>query len=110
MTIPNPIASRLTPFQKTATTVFGEILHQHDILSPFDTKGEEQPTVWTSFNYGGRGYTLAVFPRDTNLREGPNLYECILQSEFRDEETLITSFANRLQRFLDGGPWELPNE
>ena len=95
-----------TPFQVHAMRRVTDVLEKHGI--PFDGFCRNQPskTFSASFAFAGRGYTIAVFEDDLNMMEGPNLYECSLREEFRDENTQIAGFIRRLELFLDGNLWD----
>lgn len=85
-------------------------MRQHGLPSEFHFKVGKGVTAWTTFEWRGDEYDLAVFPDNVNMREGGSLFECYLTREFKNDAALIDSFAKRLDRYLSGGPWEEPDE
>jgi hypothetical protein len=98
--------TRLNAFQSAALNKLRTVFVKHGLSVDFVVKEGQHPTVWTTFKYRDDEYTLAVFDREINLQQGPNLYECFLMSEFTDDATLVASFARRLDHFLNGGDWD----
>ena len=101
---------RLNEFQTAALEELQHVLTKHGLSCYFVVKAGVHPTAWATFVHSGEEYTLAVFTHEINLRQGPNLYECFLKSEFTSDAILIASFAHRLDRFLSCGDWSLPDE
>jgi hypothetical protein len=94
-------------FQAKASNKLRSVLVKHGLNADFHVKEGLSPTVWATFSFRGDEYTLAIFVHEINLRQGPNLYECSLRSEFKDDATLIVAFSRRLDRLLSGYDWEL---
>ncbi|HMJ87777.1 MAG TPA: hypothetical protein VK504_31595, partial [Vicinamibacterales bacterium] len=91
------MTATLTQFQEAAIARIEEVFRATDIVAePFHVKDGAEPTAWSSFSIDGKEHVLAIFPKELNIREGPNLYECYLPSEFATPSTLIESFATRL--------------
>jgi len=101
------MTTRLTPFQEAAIARLAEVFRANNIAAvPFHVKEGAEPTAWASFPIDGKEHVVAIFPKELNIREGPNLYECYLPGEFVTPSTLIESFATRLHRLLTTGVWD----
>lgn len=108
MSVPND--DRLNEFQTAALKQLRPVLTRHGLPGDFVVKDGLHPTAWTTFVHNHEEFTLAIFTHEINLRQGPSLYECFLKSEFKNDATLISSFAHRLDRFLTGCGWSLPED
>jgi hypothetical protein len=97
-------------YQVAASHRLGEILERHGLGSTFHVKAGDGPALWTTFQFEGNEFSLAIFEAEINLRQGSHLYECYLRTEFADGRTRPESFASRLDRFLSGGQWRDPDE
>ena len=63
-----------------------------------------------SITVRGQEYEIAIFLDDVVMYHEDQIFEVYLHRERKSEETLIAGFASRLNRWLEEGKWEEPDE
>ena len=65
-----------------------EVLASHGIsCDSFRLSQGAKQAYWTSFDFQGDEYLLAVYGDEINLTQGPNVFECYMPEEFKSESS-----------------------
>jgi hypothetical protein len=106
--------AKLSFFQLHCVDHVRSVLARNGIsYSGFEVEGESDPWVKAEFSFQGKPHLVQITSDMVVMWAGENaedLYEPYMSSEFKTGRALIEGFANRLDRYLGGGPWAGPDE
>ena len=98
-------------FKEAAVKRLNQVLSAHGITEgAFEEAGPDH--LHRFVRHKGEEFVIFVTTGLVGMesRDGRCRYEPLLRQEFSNGQAMIEGFATRLDRLLDGGPWELPDE
>lgn len=104
-------SGRPTLFQVRCLAATLDITKAHGLSEPRYRYVESKfPHYFMSITVRGQEYEIAIFLDDVVMYHEDQIFEVYLHRERKSEETLIAGFASRLNRWLEEGKWEEPDE
>ncbi len=98
-------------FQSTCVEKLQSVLKKHGFTQAQFQRHKNETAYYTArFNFNDRPHEIEVYEEGPVMHAGEQLFEAYRSEEFESEEALIAGFSRRLDRYLDGGPWENPEE
>jgi hypothetical protein len=86
------------------------VLAAHGLEAPLFRGTDGRAWLSGQFEYHGRTHVINIDDDNVVMLVGTQLFECYQSSEFESADSLISSFTERLARYLDGGAWAGPDE
>lgn len=100
-----------TEFQRACSRRLAEVLSGHGLGPATFVLGEGAPEwYWMSFQIAGKDHRIEIYPKIVVMHQDDRYFESYMPYEFKSEASLVDGFANRLDRYLSGGPWADPSE
>lgn len=100
-------------FTEAAVRRLNQVLSSHGIVdSAFEEDPKDPKLLRRNIRHAGEDFIIAVYDGVLVMEsaDGRTRYEPLLREEFSSGQAMIEGFVTRLDRFLGGGPWELPDE
>ena len=107
----NAHADLWSGFKEAAVKRLNQVLHAHGVTEgAFEEVAPDH--LRRVVRLQGKKFVIGVTTGMVVMEstDGRCRYEPLLRQEFSSGQAMIDGFATRLDRLLDGGPWELPDE
>ena len=98
-------------FQLSCVALLRRLLEKHGYGAVrFDYFPNDNPRYVAKIDVRGQQHEIEVYQTGPVMVAGAQLFEPYMPEEFESEAALEQGFATRLERYLDGGAWEGPDE
>ena len=99
------------PFREECRERIAAVITSRGLPPPtFRAWGDDEVRFLAQFEHAGCLHEIEISEHDIVMTQGRQLFECYLRGEYRDNESLIQGFTDRLGRYLSGGGWAGPDE
>jgi len=96
----------ISAYQDTAIAHLRKVLDKHGLLeTTFEKATDGQEQFVATFLCNGRQHEIEIYQDSGVMLSGKRLFEIYLKDEFGSPEVEISSFASRLDRYLEGSEW-----
>lgn len=98
-------------FQRDCIDRIVEALARNSIPEPvFEFRKADLAYFTATVQIRGIAHDIEVYRDDVVMHRGSSTLECFTYVKHRTSETVIGEFLERLDRYLQGGPWVTPED